>query len=105
MIHEIVVVIIAVKLKEEFRMACEHKTLLGPVLSLYDPRRDVGVGYSQAQKPMVLSFLSILLVRMWRDSSLKKGAFTCPLVGKPIHLCDSSHGYSLVQELNEFWLK
>ena len=34
MTHEIVVAIIAVKLKDEFRMACKRETLLGPLLNL-----------------------------------------------------------------------
>ena len=46
MIHEIVVAIIAVKLKEELRMVCERKTLLGRLLlNLYDPSRDAFGGY------------------------------------------------------------
>jgi hypothetical protein len=46
MIHEIVITIIAVKLKEELRMVCERETLLGrSLLNLYDPRKDVFGGY------------------------------------------------------------
>jgi hypothetical protein len=46
MIHEIVVAIIAVKLKEELRMVCERETLLGrSLLNLYDPSRDVFGGH------------------------------------------------------------
>ena len=46
MIHEIVVAIIAVKLKEELRMVCERETLLGrSFLNFYDPGRDVCCGH------------------------------------------------------------
>jgi len=71
MIHAIVVAIIAVKLKEEFRMASERETLLGhSLLNLYDPSRDIDVWC--LQRPMVLPFLNILPFRMWRNSSSKK---------------------------------
>ena len=41
MIHEIVVAIISVKLKEELRMLCERETLLGrSLLNFYEPSRD-----------------------------------------------------------------
>ena len=46
MIHEIVVAIIAVKLKKELCMVCERETLLGRLLlDLYDPSRDVFGGH------------------------------------------------------------
>ena len=46
MIHEIIVAIISVKLKEELRMVCEHGTLLGrSLLNLYDPSRDLFGGH------------------------------------------------------------
>ena len=46
MIHEIVVAIIAVKLKKELCMVCERETLLGrSLLNLYDPSRDVFGGH------------------------------------------------------------
>ena len=42
MIHEIVVTIVAVKLKEEFCMVCELETLLGrSLLNLCDPSGDI----------------------------------------------------------------
>jgi hypothetical protein len=46
MIHEIVVAIIAVKLKEELRMVRERETLLRrSLLNLYDPSRDAFGGH------------------------------------------------------------
>ena len=45
-VHEIVVAIIAVKLKEELCMVCERETLLRCLLlNLYDPSRDVFGGH------------------------------------------------------------
>jgi len=46
MIHEIVVAIIAVKLKEELRMVCEREALLGrSLLNFCDPSRDAFGGH------------------------------------------------------------
>jgi len=46
MIHEIVVAIIAIKLKEELCMVCERETLFGRLfLNLYDPSRDAFGGH------------------------------------------------------------
>jgi hypothetical protein len=46
MIHEIVIAIIAVKLKEELCMVCECETLLGRLLlNFCDPSRDVFGGH------------------------------------------------------------
>ena len=46
MIHEIVVAINSVKLKEELRMICERKTLLGrSLLNLSDPSKDIFCGH------------------------------------------------------------
>ena len=46
MIHEVVIAIIAFKLKEELCMVGERETLLGcSLLNFYDPRKDVFGGH------------------------------------------------------------